>query len=200
MLICTPLSRSSSCRGRHRLLLLSSALLAALCSHLCDFCDCRCPDPLIASFSRFPSSHLVHFLYTGGAGSVSAKSHIVYRFHRVPFEVQTFLIATPPTPCSVVKSFFLSSSFGFVARHLRWWKCFFCTCLASGRVFAVSCSLALFPVCLLCVCGFIASYSPLCSAAALWFLFLMPAIMVIARTLVPGVISASFAAADSRKV
>jgi hypothetical protein len=28
----------------------------------------------------------------------------------------------------------------------------------------------------------------------------MPAIMVIARTLVPGVISASFAAADSRKV
>jgi hypothetical protein len=82
------------------------ALFAALYFHICDFCDCRCPDLLIASFSRFPSSHLVHFLYTGGAGSVSAKSHIVYRFQRVPFEVQTFLIATLPTPCSFVKVFF----------------------------------------------------------------------------------------------
>jgi hypothetical protein len=106
LLFCAPLSHSSSCRGRHRLLLLSSALFAALCSHLCDFCDSRCPDPVIASCPRFPSSHLVHFLYTGGAGSVSSKSPIVYRFHRVPFEVQILLIVTLPTPCSVVKVFF----------------------------------------------------------------------------------------------
>lgn len=90
----------------------------------------------------------------------------------------------PSNSLQFFKSVFLSSSFGFLARHLRWWKCFFCTCLASGRVFAASCSLALFPVCLLCVCGFTASYAPLWSAAALWFLFLMSAPMVIARTLV----------------
>ncbi len=100
------LALSSSCRGRHRLFLLSSALFAALYSHLCDFCDSRCPDPLIASFSRSPSSHLVHFLYTGVAGSVSAKFHIVYRFHRVFVRGTNLLDRHPSNSCSVVKVFF----------------------------------------------------------------------------------------------
>jgi hypothetical protein len=104
---------------------------------------------------------------------------VPYRFHRVLFEVQTFLIATLPTPCSVVKVFF------FLLPSVSWHV----ICAGGNASFVLAWPLEGFLrcrvlwLCSLCVCGFIASYAPLCSAAALWFLFLMPALMVIARTL-----------------